>query len=101
MSMATSAERTAKLEASIEAQAKKLAELKAKKAKLDARGRYKEKAEERKKETRRLILLGAYLKSRMDADEEAKHKTLLALDGFLNRPEERALFGFPEWFLDS
>jgi len=93
MSMATSAERTAKLEASIEAQAKKLAELKAKKAKLDARGRYKEKAEERKKETRRLVLLGAFLKSRMDTNDETKNKTMAGLDGFLKRPEERELFG--------
>ncbi|RZK17025.1 MAG: mobilization protein [Pedobacter sp.] len=93
--MATSTERTAKLEASIEAQAKKLAELKAKKAKIDARGRYKEKAEERKKETRRLVLLGAFLKSRMDASEETKAKNMTGLDGFLKRPEERALFDLP------
>ena len=93
--MATSAERTAKLEASIEAQAKKLAELKAKKAKLDARGRSKEKADERRKETRRLILLGAFLKSRMDANDETKTKTMAGLDSFLKRPEERALFNLP------
>ena len=95
MSLATSAERTAKLEASIEAQARKLVELKAKKAKLDARGRYKEKAEERKKETRRLVLLGAFLKSRMDANEETKTKTMAGLDSFLKRPEERELFNLP------
>lgn len=94
--MATAAERTAKLQASIEAQAKKLAELKAKKAKIDARGRSKEKADERRKETRRLVLLGAFLKSRMDASEEAKTKTLAGLDSFLKRHEERMLFGFPE-----
>lgn len=93
--MATSAERTAKLEASIEAQAKKLAELKAKKAKIDARGRYKEKAEERKKETRRLVLLGAFLKKRMDANDETKTKTMAGLDSFLKRPEERELFKLP------
>jgi hypothetical protein len=94
--MATAAERTAKLQASIEVQAKKLAELKAKKAKMDARGRSKEKADERRKETRRLVLLGAFLKSRMDASEEAKSKTLSGLDGFLKRPEERMLFGFSD-----
>ena len=94
--MATVAERTAKLQASIEAQAQKLAELKAKKAKMDARGRSKEKADERKKETRRLVLLGAFLKSRMDASEDAKSKTLAGLDTFLKRPEERILFDFPE-----
>lgn len=93
--MATSAERTAKLEASIEAQAKKLAELKAKKAKIDARGRYKEKAEERKKETRRLVLLGAFLKNRMDTNDETKTKTMAGLNSFLKRPEERELFNLP------
>lgn len=92
--MATAAEQTAKLQASIEAQAKRLAELKAKKAKIEARGRSKEKVEARKLETRRLVLLGAFLKSRMDASEESKSKTLVGLDGFLKRPEERALFGF-------
>lgn len=95
MSLATSAERTAKLEASIEAQAKKLAELKAKKAKIDARGRYKEKAEERKKETRRLVLLGAFLKNRMDTNDETKTKTMAGLNSFLKRPEERELFNLP------
>jgi len=92
--MATAAEQAAKLQASIDAQAKKLAELKAKKAKIEAQGRSKEKAEERKKETRRLVLLGAFLKSRMDASEDSKAKTMAGLDAFLKRPEERALFGF-------
>jgi septal ring factor EnvC (AmiA/AmiB activator) len=93
--MATQAERTARLQATIDAQAKRLAELKAKKAKIEARGRSIEKAEARKLETRRLVLLGAFLKSRMDASEESKMKTLAGLDAFLKRPEERALFGFP------
>jgi hypothetical protein len=62
---------------------------------MDARGRYKEKAEERKKETRRLVLLGAFLKSRMDANEETKTKTIAGLDSFLKRPEERELFNLP------
>ena len=92
--MATAAERTAKLEASIEAQAKKLAELKAKKAKIDARGRSKEKADERRKETRRLVLLGAFLKNRMDTSEDVREKILVGLDSFLKRSEERMLFGF-------
>lgn len=91
--MATAAEQATKLQASIEAQSKRLAELKAKKAKIEARGRSKEKAEMRKLETRRLVLLGAFLKSRMDASEESKTKTLAGLNGFLKRPEERALFG--------
>lgn len=91
--MATAEERAAKLRASIEAQAKKLAELKAKEAKIVAQSRSKEKAAARKSETRRLVLLGAFLKSRMDDSQEAHAKTMAGLDGFLKRPDERALFG--------
>lgn len=91
--MATQAERAAKLQATIDAQAKRLAELKAKKAKIDAQGRSKEKAVVRKMETRRLVLLGAYLKLRMDDSQEVHAKTMKGLDGFLKRPDERALFG--------
>ena len=91
--MATQAERTAKLQATIDAQAKRLAELKAKKAKIEAQGRSKEKATARKLETRRLVLLGAFLKSRMDDSQEAHAKTMAGLNSFLKRDEERALFG--------
>lgn len=95
--MATAADRTAKLQASIEAQAKKLAELKAKKSKIEARSRSQEKAAERKLETRRLVLLGAYLNEQL---KQAGHDPALFNYGtgeqfgsWLKRPEERALFG--------
>lgn len=93
--MATEAERAAKLQATIDAQAKRLAELKAKKARIEAKGRSKEKAIERKLETRRLVLLGAYAKHRMEGNQEQHARTMAGLDGFLKRPEERALFGLP------
>ena len=91
--MATQTARAAKLQATIEAQAKRLAELKAKKVKIDAKGRSKEKAVARKLENRRLILMGAYLKHRMDDSQEVHAQTMKGLDGFLKRPDERALFG--------
>jgi hypothetical protein len=91
--MATKAEQTAKLQASIEAQAKRLAELKAKKARIDAIDRSKEKSEERKKETRRLVLLGVFFKSKMESNDDFRTRTMAGLDVFLTRPEERKLFG--------
>jgi hypothetical protein len=53
--MATVAERTLKLEASIAAQAKKLAELKAKKARIEALARTRENASIRKARNRELF----------------------------------------------
>ena len=56
--------------------------LKAAKAKLEARERSRIKVDERKKETRRLVLLGAFLKSRMEANDETRIKTIAGLDSF-------------------
>ena len=93
--MATAQERAQKLQANIEAQHKRLKDLKAAKAKLEARERSRLKVDERKKETRRLVLLGAFLKSRMDSSEETRAKTVSGLDRFLQRADERALFDLP------
>ena len=93
--MATAQERAQKLQANIEAQHKRLMDLKAAKAKLEARERSRLKVDERKKETRRLVLLGAFLKSRMDSSEETRAKTLSGLDRFLQRTDERGLFDLP------
>lgn len=99
--MATAQERAQKLQANIEAQQKRLMDLKAAKAKLEARERSRLKVDERKKETRRLVLLGAFLKNRMDASDETRAKTLAGLDKFLHRIDERALFGFPPLSLQT
>jgi hypothetical protein len=90
--MATAQERAQRLQATIDAQHKRLMDLKAAKAKLEARERSRLKVDERKKETRRLVLLGAFLKSRMEASDEIRHKTIHGLDHFLTRPDERFLF---------
>lgn len=98
--MATTAERSEKLKASIEAQAKKLAQLKKQKAKIDSQG----KVTEKKKNTRRLILLGAFIDSQL-----AKNGISPALltyenkrfNDFLTRPEERALFDLPPLLMPS
>lgn len=93
--MATAQERAQKLQATIDAQHKRLMDLKAAKAKLEARERSRLKVDERKKETRRLVLLGAFLKSRMEASEETRVKTISGLDRFLQRTDERSLFNLP------
>lgn len=82
-----------KLEASIEAQRKKLAQLTARKQRIEAQQRAKLQGEERKKDTRRKILAGAMVLELMAQNDEAGRKVLARLDGFLKRADDRALFG--------
>ena len=49
------------------------------------RARYQVQAKERKRRTRRLILIGTYVESKKD-DPEASARLLHGLDGFLTRP---------------
>lgn len=88
--MATVTERSEKLKASIEVQAKKLAQMKLQKAKLD----HQDKGSKKKADTRKKILIGSYVTAQMDSKEEFKARMLSNLDGYLTRPDERALFGF-------
>lgn len=96
--MATTTDRKAQLEARIEAQAKKLAELKGKKARLDAIEKRKAVALSRKAETRRLVLLGAFINARLEAGN-VKAADLavggVSFSSWLKRDEERALFDLP------
>ena len=55
------------------------------------RARYQVQAKERKRRTRRLILIGTYVESKKD-DPEASARLLHGLDGFLTRPRDRELF---------
>ena len=50
---------------------------------------------ERKRRTCRLILLGSYLEHVTQDDPERKARLLKELDGFLERPRDRALFDLP------
>ena len=82
-----------KLEADIEAQRKKLEQLKAQKQQIEARERAKLRSTERKNDTRRKVLAGAMVLEMMEHDPEVKNKVLARLDGFLIRPDDRTLFG--------
>ena len=55
--------------------------------------RNEQRTRERKRETRRLILLGRLLRNDMRDDPEFAQRIRLRLDGFLTRPGDRALFG--------
>ena len=52
-------------------------------------------ATERKRRTRRLILLGSYLEHVTQDDPERKARLMKELDGFLERDRDRGLFGLP------
>lgn len=85
-----------KLQASIDAQLKKLEQLKAQKLKIEARNRAKLKGQERKNDTRRKILLGAFVVEQME--RAGKSLAAFHLEGqqfqaWLTRDDDRALFG--------
>ena len=52
-------------------------------------------ATDRKRRTRRLILLGSYIEHRTQADPAEHDRLLQGLNGFLERDQDRALFDLP------
>ena len=82
-----------KLEAAIEAQQQKLAQLKAKKQKMDALQKTRVTGLARRQDTRRKVLAGALLLELMNKDPDLQKEMLGKLSAFLTRPEDRALFG--------
>ena len=52
-----------------------------------------ERTLEKKKDTRRKILIGAAVMARVNNGEWPQHDLLMMMDGFLTRPNERELFG--------
>lgn len=63
--------------------------------KLEAQARAKQAGQERKLDTRRKVLLGAYLATKIQKDDDLRMQTLAGLDKYLTRPAERALFDLP------
>ena len=84
------------LQSTYEREAQDLREkLEKKKAKLKAaegRIRARISARERKRRTRRLILMGSYLEHVTQDDPERKARLMKELDGFLERDRDRELF---------
>lgn len=73
----------------------KLKQAKAKKQQIEARKRALETKEERAKDTRRKILVGAAILAKVDRGEWPKDKLLSMLDASLSRSDDRALFDLP------
>jgi hypothetical protein len=57
-----------------------------------SRAKYRVSAEERKRRTRRLILLGAWTERRMKDNPETQRRVLEGLDADLERNQDRELF---------
>lgn len=79
--------------ASLEA---KLKQAKAKKQQIEARKKALETREERAKDTRRKILVGAAILTKVERGEWPRDNLLAMLDSALTRPDDRALFALPE-----
>ena len=56
---------------------------------------------DRKRRTRRLILLGSYLDHCMETDQTSKTRAMKGLDEFLERDQDRALFDLAPRYKDE
>ncbi|ABM40245.1 hypothetical protein [Polaromonas naphthalenivorans] len=83
----------AKIEETIETLKLKLQQAKARKQKSDARKKLQERKTTHANDTRKKILLGAYMLDRMGKNEAAKLKMISQLDEYLTRADDRELFG--------
>ena len=82
-----------KLEQKIEEEDKKIRQLNARKQAAEARAYTLKKDQSRKDDTRTKILLGSYLKKKMESDPVFNHQILDELETFLTSDRDRALFG--------
>lgn len=83
------------LNAKIEAQTEKLRQLKEQKAKAERRVKAAVQKQERAKDTRRKILLGAMLLEKLKRGEVDVNRIRADLEPFLKRNTDRELFGLP------
>jgi hypothetical protein len=84
----------ATIEEKIKALETKLKQEKAKKQKIESMKRAAETKAQRSKDTRKKILLGAFLMERMEKSPEYAAKVMPGLGEFLKRDDDRAIFGF-------
>lgn len=77
----------------IQKQQERLKQLKAQKLALEAKEKKRIAEQQRKEDTRKKILLGAYLLKKMGESEANNQRILMDLDQYLVEPRDRALFG--------
>lgn len=83
----------ATIEEKIKALQDKLKQEKAKKQKMESRKKAAETKAVRASDTRKKILLGAYMMASMEKNTEYASKVMTSLGEFLKRDDDRALFG--------
>mgnify|MGYP004700285199 CR=1 FL=1 len=59
------------------------------------RVRAREQQQERKNETRRKVLVGAMILAKVNSSEWPEDRLMAAMDAYLERDHDRALFGLP------
>ena len=87
----------AALKAELDAERKRLLEIQRKKKRLIEnrirREKYRLSLQERKRDTRRKILAGSWVLARAEKDQDAGKRLRKGLDEFLERDQDRELFG--------
>jgi hypothetical protein len=84
-----------KLAEQIAAAEQRLSELKTRQHRQARRERTLQSQRERRDDTRRKILVGACVLTRLQRGDLTQAQLLAMLDPFLTRPDDRALFGLP------
>lgn len=82
----------AKLSERIEALESRLRELKNRQQRVESRKRLLQGQRERREDTRRKILIGALVLTQVERGDYPRERLHKALDAFLTRPGDRALF---------
>lgn len=78
--------------------ADRLAKLEEQRARINAeiqRVRAREQQQERKNETRRKVLVGAMILAKVNSSEWPEDRLMAAMDAYLERDHDCALFGLP------
>ena len=83
----------AKIDDTIEKIKKELKQAQERKKKMQARTLSAELKSQRSKDTRKKILLGAFLMERMEKNPDYAAKVMLGFGDYLKRDDDRALFG--------
>ena len=81
------------LDEKIKSHEERLKQLKAQKQDVLARQKSKQAEQQRRDDTRKKILLGAYLLNKMQEDSGTKQIILTDLDRYLTEKRDRTLFG--------